>query len=217
MTKRLVEGTKNSTYCGEGPPGAIAPAQVLPLGPNPGGSMPLPLAPGPASLPVIRIKTLSWSFQLCKLPVSSWWGTSCISLAGTQQPAEQTPGGPPGSPFGVAGVVEPTSSAFSVSSYRPYLASAHPSGPVQVLPASKAFSDATALRASSFSAASEPKWFPAVVSSTLAPCSMALLPKHPIWLPVRRTLGRCPSRAPGEIREVSWVFLSPRAPPTHSA
>ena len=94
MTKRLVEGTKNSTYCGEGPPGAVAPAQVLPLGPNPGGSMPLSLAPGPASLPVIRIQALSWSSQLCQFPVSSWWETSCISLAGTQQPAEQTPGGP---------------------------------------------------------------------------------------------------------------------------
>lgn len=146
-------------------------------------------------------------------------GGRLLALAwpGAQYPAEQTPWGPPGSPFGVAGVVEPTSPAFCVSSYCLYLASAHPSGPAQVLPASKAFFDGPALRAPSSSAASEPKWFPAVVSSTLALCSMALLPKHPIWLPDRGTKGRCPSRAPGDIREASWVFLSPRAPPMHSA
>ena len=209
MTRRLVEGTKE--LCSLWGRAGHSTCPELPLGPNPGSSM--PFAPGPASLPVIRIQARSWSSQLCKLPVSSWWETSCISLARGPVPCRADPWGPPGSPFGGAGVVEPTSPAFCVSSY--CLCPCIWSRPGA--PASKAFFDAPALRAPSFSAASEPKWFPGVVSSTLALCSMALLPKHPIWLPVRRTSGRCPSWAPGDIREVSWFFLSPRGPPMHSA
>lgn len=215
MTRRLVEGTEGLCSPWGRASRGHSPRPELPVGPSPGASM--PFAPGPASLPVVRTQARPWSSQLCKLPVSSWWETSCISLSRGPVPCRADPRRPPGSPFGVAGMVEPTSPAFCVSSYCLYLASAHPAGPAQVLPASKAFFDAPALRAPSFSAASEPKWFPAVVSSTLALCSMALLPKHPIWLPVRRTSGRCPSGAPGDVREMSWGFLSPRAPPMHSA
>lgn len=129
MTRRLVEGTKE--LCSLWGRAGHSTCPELPLGPNPGGSM--PFAPGPASLPVIRIQARSWSSQLCKLPVSSWWETSCISLARGPVPCRAGPWGPPGSPFGGAGVVEPTSPAFCVSSYCLYLASAHASGPAQVL------------------------------------------------------------------------------------
>lgn len=190
MTKRLAEGAKGLYLLWGRASWGRSTCPELPLGPNRGGSRPLPPAPGPASLPAIRIQAFSRSSQLCKFSVSSWWETSCISLARAQQPESRALGVSRISLW--SGWHEPTSSAFCVSSYRLYLASAHPSGPAQVLPASKAFSDATALRASSFSAASEPTWFPAVVSSTLALCSMALLPKHPIWLPVRRTSGDAP-------------------------
>lgn len=190
MTKRLAEGAKGLYLLWGRASSGRSTCPELPLGPNRGGSRPLPR---PLALPVClpsesrpfhgALSYASSLFPVGGRPLALAWpgpsnlqsralGVSRISLW--------------------SGWHEPTSSAFCVSSYRLYLASAHPSGPAQVLPASKAFSDATALRASSFSAASEPTWFPAAVSSTLALCSMALLPKHPIWLPVRRTSGDAP-------------------------
>lgn len=200
---------------GKGPPQAVAPALSFLWDQASQGLRPLPPAPGPCqahlpSSPRPFHGALSYASSLFPVggrPLAlAWPGPSNLQSRAL---------GVSGSPFGVAGTGQHPlpSVCLPTASTLPLLILLVPP---RCFPASKAFSDATALRASSFSAASRAHVVPSGGELTLALCSMALLQN----IPSGCLSGGLPGDAPrGTWRNQRGVMGLPifRAPPTHSA